>query len=138
MKKGFVPMPGADGWQLSNFPVLNGAALLASLELFDKAGMKALRKKSLLLTGYLEFLLDQIDPHQDHFTSITPKDPDHRGCQLSILMSRDGRKVFNKITRLGVIADWREPNVIRAAPVPLYNTFEDVYRFAEILKGALG
>lgn len=137
MKKGFVPMPGVDGWQLSNFPVLNGAALLASLELFDKAGMKALRKKSLLLTSYLEFLLLSIDPLQDHFTIITPKDPAQRGCQLSILMKKDGRKVFNKITHLGVIADWREPNVIRTAPVPLYNTFEDVYQFSAILKGAL-
>jgi kynureninase len=137
MKKGFVPMPGADGWQLSNFPVLNGAALLASLELFDKAGMKALRKKSQLLTSYLEFLLLSLDPHQNHFTIITPRDQGQRGCQLSILMKKDGRKIFNKITRLGVIADWREPNVIRAAPVPLYNTFEDVYQFAVILKGAL-
>lgn len=138
MKKGFVPMPGADGWQLSNFPVLNGAALLASLQLFDKAGMTALRRKSVLLTGYLEFLLHEIDSSQEHFTIITPKDPAHRGCQLSILMKKDGRKIFNKITRQGVIADWREPDVIRAAPVPLYNTFEDVFHLAEILKKALG
>jgi kynureninase len=138
MKKGFSPMPGADGWQLSNFPVLNGAALLASLDLFEQAGMKALRRKSIQLTGYLEFLLDEIDPNQEHFTMITPRDPLQRGCQLSILMKRDGRKIFDKITRLGVIADWREPNVIRAAPVPLYNTFEDVYRFAECLKKAIG
>ncbi len=137
MKKGFVPMSGVDGWQLSNFPVLNGAALMASLAVFDKAGMKALRKKSTLLTGYLEFLLNEIDPQQGHFTIITPTDPEQRGCQLSILMNKDGRKVFNKITRLGVIADWREPNVIRVAPVPLYNTFQDVFHFAALLKGAL-
>ncbi len=138
MKKGFVPMPGVDGWQLSNFPVLNGAALLASLDLFDKAGMKTLRKKSILLTGYLEFLLHEIDPDEKHFTIITPKDTARRGCQLSILMKKDGRRTFNKITRKGVIADWREPDVIRAAPVPLYNTFEDVYHLAKILKTALG
>jgi kynureninase len=138
MKKGFSPMPGVDGWQLSNFPVLSGAALLASLELFNKAGMKALRKKSVLLTGYLEFLLHAIDPLEKHFTVITPTDPGQRGSQLSILMKKNGRNIFDKITRLGVVADWREPDVIRSAPIPLYNTFVDVYRFAEIMKECLG
>jgi kynureninase len=137
MKKGFIPMQGADGWQVSNFPVLSGAAQLASLEIFEKAGIKNLRKKSLLLTGYLEFLLQQIDAKEKKFTVITPNDPSQRGCQLSILMKKDGKKVFNKLTKAGVIADWREPNVIRVAPVPLYNSFEEVFRLGEIFKAAL-
>ncbi len=137
MKKGFIPMPGVDGWQVSNFPVLSGAAHLASLALFEKAGMKALRSKSILLTGFLDFLLHDIVLSHDHFTMITPEDPGQRGCQLSILMKKNGRKVFNKITKEGVIADWREPDVIRIAPVPMYNSFEEVYRFVEIFKRAL-
>jgi kynureninase len=137
MKKGFIPMAGADGWQLSNFPILSGAAQLASLEIFEKAGLKRLRDKSLLLTGYLEFLLNQIDGSAKRFTVITPKDFNQRGCQLSILMKEKGQLVFNKIYKAGVMADWREPGVIRVAPVPLYNTFEEVYRFVEIFKAAL-
>ncbi|NOT74734.1 MAG: kynureninase [Cyclobacteriaceae bacterium] len=137
MKKGFIPMPGIDGWQLSNFPVLSGAAHLASLELFEKAGIKSLRKKSILLTGYLEFLLKNTERFQEYFIIITPEDPKERGCQMSMLMKDNGRKIFDKITKAGVIADWREPNVIRVAPVPMYNSFEEVYRFAEIFKNAL-
>ena len=138
MRKGFTPMPGVDGWQLSNFPVLTGAAHLAALAIFDEAGMKALRTKSLALTGYLEFLLKGIDLGGEHFTLLTPHDPSSRGCQLSILMRRNGRKIFDVITSKGVIADWREPDVIRVAPVPLYNSFEDVYHFVEILGKAIG
>ena len=138
MKKGFLPMPGVDGWQLSNFPVLTGAAHLASLAIFDKAGMNKLRKKSLLLTGYLEFLLHQADPQETHFTIITPSNAADRGCQLSMLMKHDGRKIFDAITRKSVIADWREPGIIRVAPVPLYNSFEDVYRLADIFCKSLG
>jgi kynureninase len=137
MKKGFIPMKGADGWQVSNFPVLSGAAQLASLQIFEKAGIKNLRKKSLLLTGYLEFLLHQIKTKEKKFTVITPNDSVQRGCQLSILMKEGGQKVFNKLTKAGVIADWREPNVIRVAPVPLYNSFEEVFRLVEIFKAAL-
>lgn len=137
MKKGFHPMPGVDGWQLSNFPVLTGAAHLASLAIFEEAGMKALRTKSLLLTGYLFDLLRAIDPEEKKFTMITPSDPSSRGCQISILMKQKGRKVFETITRRGVIADWREPNVIRVAPIPLYNTFTDVFHFADIFADAL-
>lgn len=138
MKKGFIPMPGVDGWQLSNFPVLTGAAHLASLDLFDKAGIKALRKKSLRLTGYLESLLMEINHQKKAFTLITPLEPERRGCQLSLLMAPgEGHRVFKTITRKGIIADWREPNVIRVAPVPLYNSFEDVYRFAETFDKAL-
>lgn len=137
MKKQFIPMRGVDGWQLSNFPVLSGAALLASLEIFKLAEIKKLREKSLLLTGFLEFLLLEIDPDQENFIILTPNDPQQRGCQLSILTKRNGKQIFKKITQAGVIADWREPGVIRVAPVPLYNSFEEVFRFTEIFKREL-
>jgi kynureninase len=138
MKKGFIPMPGVDSWQLSNFPVLPGAALLASLEIFQQAGIKNLHAKSMLLTSYLEYLLAELDSTGKIFTILTPSAKAERGCQLSIYMHQHGKLVFNSLTKAGVIADWREPNVIRVAPVPLYNTFEDVYRFVEIFKKALG
>lgn len=137
MKKGFQPMPGVDGWQLSNFPVLPGAALLASLEIFQQAGIKNLVKKSIQLTEYLEYLLKETDSTGKKFVILTPSEKTERGCQLSIYMKQSGKKVFNALTRAGVIADWREPNVIRVAPVPLYNTFEDVFRFGEIFRKAL-
>ncbi len=137
MRKGFIPMPGADGWQLSNFPVLSGAALLASLEVIEKVGMKALRTKSLMLTGYLEFLLLQIPDHRDWFTIITPGNPAQRGCQLSLLMHKKGKVIFDRLTDAGVIADWREPDVIRVAPVPLYNNFQDVFELGRLFKKAL-
>lgn len=137
MKKGFIAMPGVDGWQLSNVPVLSSAALLASLSIFEKAGLKNLRKKSVLLTGYLEFLLLSIKDHPHYFTIITDSNPDERGCQLSILMKHNGKKIFNKLMNAGVIADWREPGVIRIAPVPLYNKFEEVFLFVELLKKLL-
>lgn len=134
MKKGFIPMEGADGWQLSNFPILSGAANLASLEIFEKAGIKKLRAKSVLLTGYLEYLLESIPSYSDYFKIITPSTPTERGCQLSLLMKKNGKRVFNQLSKAGVIADWREPDVIRVAPVPLYNSFEDVFRFYEVFK----
>jgi kynureninase len=134
MKKGFVPMKGVDAWQLSNFPVLSGAAHLAALEIFSETRMTALRKKSLALTGYAEFILKQIAPEEKYFKIITPDD---RGCQLSILMQNKGKKTFDKLTKAGVIADWREPDVIRIAPVPLYNTFEEVWKFGQIFKNSL-
>jgi kynureninase len=138
MKKGFKPMPGVDGWQLSNFPVLPGAALLASLEIFQQAGIKNLVKKSVQLTDYLEYLLNQADSTGKKFVILTPSEKTERGCQLSIYMKQSGKKVFNALTKAGVIADWREPNVIRVAPVPLYNTFEDAFRFSEIFRKSLG
>ena len=137
MKKGFIPMLGADGWQVSNFPVLTGAAHLASLQIFEEASMKKLREKSLLLTGFLEYLLKSIENNSEHFVIITNSNPNERGCQLSILMNKNGEKVFTSLTKAGVIGDWREPNVIRVAPVPLYNTFEDIFQFVEIFKRAL-
>ena len=137
MKKGFKPQSGADGWQLSNVPVFQSAALLASLEIFQSAGIKNLRRKSILLTGYLEFLLKEMDSSEKSFRIITPKKPEERGCQLSILMNHSGRKVFDRITKAGVIADWREPDVIRIAPVPFYNSFDDVFNFALIFKQSI-
>lgn len=137
MKKGFKPMTGADGWQLSNVPILQSALLQSSLQLFLKTGIKPLRKKSEMLTGFLEFLLLQIDPDQKKFRIITPREPAQRGCQLSIFMKSKGAEVFQLISKAGVVGDWREPNVIRVAPVPWYNTFEEVYTFAEIFRKVL-
>jgi len=131
----FRPIPGAEGWQISNPPILQMAALRASLEIFDQVGMSALRAKSEKLTGYLEFLLNQID--DERVSVITPSDPSQRGCQLSIRVKDANKGLFNEITGQGVFADWREPDVIRVAPVPLYTSFADVYRFTEILKGCL-
>ncbi len=128
----FKPMAGAEGWQLSNPPIFQLAALRASLELFDKATIVELRKKSEKLTGYLEFLLGEIKT--DRIAVITPSDPAARGCQLSIRVHDSDRTLFERITQRGVVADWREPDVIRVAPVPLYNSFQDVFRFAEIMK----
>lgn len=133
MKKGFVPMEGADGWQLSNVPILAGAAHLASLQLFEEVGMVKLRKKSIMLTNYLHFLLNEIDTTGTKFEIITPTDSSDRGCQLSILMKANGKKIFNGLVKKGIFTDWREPDVIRAAPVPMYNSFEDVYKFANTL-----
>jgi kynureninase len=132
----FVPMQGAEGWQLSNPPVLGLAPLLASLELFDAAGMPALREKSLKLTAYLEFLLKE--KLAEHIHVLTTADPEQRGCQLSLRLhkGRDAaRRVFEQLEEAGVTGDWREPDVIRVAPVPLYNSHMDVFRFVEILEG---
>ncbi len=137
MRKGFKPMAGADGWQLSNYPILAGSVQLASLEIFQNVGIKALRKKSLLLSSYLHYLLTECDPNSDYFSIITPNNPNERGCQISILIKKDGRKIFNALTKKGIIADWREPDVIRIAPVPLYNTFEEVFQFTRILSTLL-
>jgi kynureninase len=131
MQKGFHPQKGAASWQMSNAPVFNMVAHRASLDLFAKAGMTALRDKSLRMTSYLEFLLQQLT-HLS-FTIITPKETHKRGAQLSLLFNERGKEVFKALTDNGVIADWREPNVIRIAPVPMYNNFEDCYRFYAIL-----
>ena len=139
MEKGFKPMDTAEAWQLSNAPVLSMAAHKASLDIFDEAGMERLCQKSEVLTSYLEFLIEDInatklfnDAHK--LEIITPRNKAQRGCQLSIVAHGRGRELFNKLSENGIIADWREPNVIRVAPVPLYNSFEDCFRFAEILK----
>jgi len=132
MKKEFKPMQGVDGWQLSNVPVFQGAALLSSLMIFQEAGMNAIRKKSILLTGFLQFLFDQIDPDQQFFQIITPRNKNERGCQLSLFIKSDAKAIFKKLEKNGIVADYRSPDVIRIAPVPLYNTFEEVYHFATI------
>jgi kynureninase len=128
----FVPVPSADGWQISNPPIFSMAPLLASVAIFDEAGgMQPLREKSKKLTGYLEFLLERAGT--DRFTVITPRHPEARGCQLSILAHENPKELHKKLEAAGVKADFREPNVIRAAPTPLYNSFRDVWRFAQIL-----
>lgn len=139
MEKGFNPMPTAEAWQLSNAPVLAMAVHRVSLDLFDDVGMDALREKALKLTGYLAYIIDEISNTKDsvNFEIITPRNPNERGCQLSILAHGQGKSLFDHLTKNGVIADWREPNVIRIAPVPMYNSFYDVYRFGKILEQAL-
>ena len=131
----FEPLAGAEGWQLSNPPILQMAALSASLEIFEEAGMHNLHAKSEKLTGYLETLINEIDDKR--ISIITPRNPDERGCQLSIRVEDADKSLYEAISKEGVIADWREPDVIRVAPVPLYNSFADVARFAEILKSCL-
>lgn len=136
MKKGFIPEPGAAGWQLSNAPVFGMAVHHASLEIFQKAGIQNLRKKSVMLTNYLEFVLEYVQTHNPKikFDIITPRNSDDRGAQLSILVKENGRSLFDHITEKDAIVDWREPNVIRLAPVPLYNSFEDIFQLGEILR----
>lgn len=137
MRKGFKPMPGIDGWQLSNIPVIQASVHLAALEIFQQTNISALRKKSKLLTGYLEYLLMEIDPHEQYFQILTPKSHHERGCQLSIYLKNHGNKIYNALAKAGVSADWREPGVIRVAPVPLYNSFQEVFDFAVVFKKAI-
>ena len=132
MKKGFKPTKTAESWQMSNAQVLNMAAHRASLDILDEVGMDKLAEKSLALTAYAEMLLLSLKNLK--FEIITPSNPLERGCQLSLLFKSKGREVFEKLQSKGVIADWREPNVIRIAPVPMYNSFEDVYTLYEIMK----
>lgn len=130
----FIPVPTADGWQVSNPPILAMAPLRASLAIFDEAGgMDSLRGKSIRLTGYLQFLLEQLGSKR--FTVITPRESSARGCQLSILAREHPKELFGKLEAADVKCDFREPNVIRAAPTPLYNTFHELWRFASILGG---
>ena len=127
----FVPIKGAEGWQISNAPILAMACLRASMAIFDKVGMSLIRSKSEKLTGYMEFLMNTIS---NKVEIVTPADATQRGSQLSLVMNKNGKDVFNQLGLQGVICDWREPDVIRVAPVPLYNSFLEVYRFYEILK----
>jgi kynureninase len=128
----FNPVASADGWQISNPPIFSMAPLRASLGIFDDAGgMEPLRAKSIRLTGYLEFLLTEIGSKK--FTVITPRNPDERGCQLSILAHEHPKELLKELETAGVKCDFREPNVIRVAPTPLYNTFHEVWRFTRIL-----
>jgi kynureninase len=138
MKKGFKPIPGAEGWQLSNAPVFSMALHKASLDIFQEAGMNAIVKKSQGLTGFLEHLICtecrvQKTKKTQHKIKIITPGAGERGSQLSILIRKNGRELFKNLKDEGFVVDWRSPNVIRVAPVPLYNTFEEVYNFSHIL-----
>jgi kynureninase len=139
MEEEFRPIETAEAWQVSNAPILSMAAHRASLDIFDEVGMEALCKKRDLLTGYLEFVINEISNKYEgvNFEIITPADKKQRGAQLSILAHGQGKPLFDFISKEGVVADWREPNVIRIAPAPLYNNFEDVYRFGQILEQSI-
>lgn len=137
MEKGFKPMFGADGWQLANSNVLALAAHQASLDIFQEAGIKNLRRKSETLTSYLEFLIQKISGDSGVIEIITPKKVNERGCQLSLHVHKGGKAVFDEFYQNGIVGDWRNPNVIRIAPTPLYNSFEDVFRFAQVLEQSL-
>ncbi len=135
MGPNFQPMPGAEGWQLSNPSIISMAPLRASLDVFAEAGSERLREKSVSLTGYLEFLLHQ-NPSAK-FSIITPREPERRGAQLSIRVP-GGRAIVEQLSAEGILCDWREPDILRAAPVPLYNSYRDVHRFAERFRVAAG
>lgn len=146
MEKGFVPTPGAEGWQISNAPILAFPPMKISHELHDRAGMPALRQKSIQLTGYLEFLIDELNKEGKNYQFITPRDPAQRGAQLSFITGKEGKELFDYLTENGVICDWREhhlPNedgeetksgVIRIAPAPIYNNFTDVWDVVDLLR----
>jgi kynureninase len=148
MQKKFQPTPTAEGWQLSNAPILSFAPLIASHSLFQQAGMERLRDKSILLTSYLCYLLESIDNNKGVFEIITPKEFFSRGAQLSLFTDSRGKALFQYLTERGVICDWRENNltgkgegasgVIRIAPTPMYNTFEEVYQFANDVSAFCG
>ena len=139
MDKGFEPIPTAEGWQLSNAPVLSMAAHKASLQIFEEAGIEKLAAKGNLLSEYLIFILNEINENASEkiIDIITPANNAERGCQVSMLMLKDGKRIFEALKKHGVIADWREPNVIRVAPVALYNSFEDVFTFGTLLQSFL-
>ena len=136
MEPDFDPVHGADGWQISNLPILSLAPYLASVEMFAEVGMDKLIAKRNLITSYLEFVLHEIDKELEgaDFEILTPSNQDERGCQLSVYLHGQGRELFEKLMKNGVITDWREPNVIRLAPAPFYCSFEDMYEFGQILK----
>ncbi|WP_288980680.1 kynureninase [uncultured Flavobacterium sp.] len=139
MEPKFDPVRGAEGWQISNLPILSLAPYLASVEMFAEVGMDKLIAKRDVLTSYLEFILHEIDKELDsaEFEIITPSNPEERACQLSVYLHGQGRELFDRLMKNGVITDWREPNVIRLAPAPFYCSFEDMYEFGQILKQAI-
>jgi kynureninase len=136
MEKGFKAMPGAEGWQLSTPAMFLYAAHLAALEIFEEAGWNKIINKQKLLTSYLWYLLDEINNSSSKkiIEFITPRNEKDRGCQVSMLMLEKGKNIYDGLMQQGVFTDWREPNVIRLAPVPLYNTFDEIWKFADILK----
>ena len=135
MRQPFDVMKGAEGWQLSNPPILSMAAIKASLDIFEKVGMDVLLKKSKKLTGFFEFLIHQIA--SDTIKIITPAHPNERGCQLSLQVKNADKNLHRKLTENNIITDWREPNVIRCAPVPMYTSFEDVYHMVKTFESLL-
>ena len=135
MRKGFDPIPTAEGWQLSNPPILSMAAIRASLAIFAEAGMQNIRAKSIQLTGHLEYLLNSLN--NQRIKVITPSNSSQRGCQLSIQVKNADKNLHTQLTEAGVISDWREPDVIRVAPAPLYNSYEDVYHLVQKLATVL-
>ncbi len=137
MEKGFVPMKNAEGWQLSTPSLLLYAAHKASLDIFAAAGWENILKKKELLTAYLWFVIKSIKGVDEHIEFITPENSSEHGCQVSMLMLQNGRKVFDALSANGIMADWREPDVIRIAPVPLYNSFTDVWKFGNTLQQIL-
>ena len=143
MQRNFIPAKGARSWQVSNAPVLSMAALKASLDVFSEAGFHRLREKSIRLTGYLEFIIGEINKNFERkgmvapVKIITPENPERRGCQLSLIINKEGKNLHKKLLEKGIITDWREPDVIRSAPVPLYNTFDDVFEFGKVLEETL-
>jgi kynureninase len=141
MGPNFQPMLGAEGWQLSNPSIMSMAVLRSSMDIFHDAGMERLRNKSVTLTGYLEFLLNQFSLNQNKsasFSIITPQEKEHRGAQLSIRLPRNGRALCERLTQEGIIGDWREPDTFRVAPVPLYNSYRDVFQFVQRFGAAIG
>ena len=136
MEPKFDPVRGAEGWQISNLPILSLAPYLASVDMFAEVGMTKLITKRNLITSYLEFILKEIDNELEgaDFEIITPSNQEERGCQLSVYLHGQGRELFERLMKNGVITDWREPNVIRLAPAPFYCSFEDMYEFGQILK----
>jgi kynureninase len=138
MLPGFDPIPGAESWQLSNAPVFSMAAHKVALDMFTEVGMEKLRKKSILLTAYLEFILKEIQENtSQRLVVITPSNAEERGAQLSVIVEGRDRSIIGELASQGVVADWREPNVIRLAPVPFYNSFEDIFRFGKIFSSIL-
>jgi kynureninase len=139
MKKGFTPISSAEGWQLSTPSLLLYASHKAALDIFDEAGWENLQIKQKLLNNYLWFILDEINkPYTEKIIEfITPRNEKERGCQVSMLLFESGREIFDNLKNNGVMADWREPNVIRIAPVPLYNTFEEIWKFGKIIQSIL-
>lgn len=131
MEKGFVPQQGADGWNISTAQVFNMAPLKASLEIIDRAGMENLREKSIALTGYLEYLINSLN--NPNYYIISPRDPQKRGAQLSVYIAANAKEIYDKLIAKGIVIDYRQPNVIRISPAPLYNSFVDVYRFYKAL-----
>lgn len=130
------PASSVDGWMMSNGNILATSIHLISLQMFHEAGIVNLRKKSIAMTGYLAYLLHENDNIRNNVRLLTPKKPEERGCQLSLFLPNHGKEIFDFLIENGVVLDWREPNVIRVAPTPLYNTYSEVYQFIEILAAA--